>query len=241
MPKKNRIQFQCKPRSQGGDSYLKLVTFDTDDKTFPPYYGFGGVVKNGIPQLWEDAEKVERFSLWTEQNELKWLIEKWQVVSQSPLMARGYIADSDYSGEGTGTIYQKFNKAVAKEKQQFRYMIKVKLANEQYERWRTIGMVDENTGELNDSRKACLGDLQGRYNAWRFRHPELIKGITVAIVLGDGQSLFENERLAPWLMDFNPQTGEFLRKGRRDVIKIHDPIQQKIAQDFEELISNVTA
>lgn len=240
MSKKSKIRFNFSPLSQGGHSRLKMVVFDTDNHPMKPVYGFGGVVKDGVPQLWEDAAKIEKFSFWTESNEMIWLFQKWTEVSKDPSVLRGFIADSDYPM--SGSIRQQFAKVIKREEpKSFIYQLKLKMPSGQYELFSTIGIVDNETGEVQDDWKSCLRDLQGRYEQWRSRNPEKVNQIVLAVVLGDGKNRYDNPRLAPWLIDFNQNTGQFMRKGRREVTKIHDEAVQKRAQDTAELISNYTA
>lgn len=240
MSKKSKIKFIFGPLSEGKNSRLKLVLYDRDDKVTKVIYSFDGQVKNNNPQLWEDAEKIEKFSFWNEQNGMKWLLEKWQQVSIDPSVVRGFISDSDYPNTGTVRQLLTKNTATPRASASFIYQLKVKTATT-YEMFSTSGIIDTDTGEVFDDWKSCLRDLQGRYTNWQSRNPDIAKSCTMGLVIGDGKTHYQNPRLAPWLIDFNPQTAQFMRKGRREILKIHDEATMKQAQNFEEYISNILA
>lgn len=242
-----KIKFRFYAPCDGGHSLLKIVAFDYQGNSIPirERYTFNGrfAPESGKPMQYEKAENIEKGVFRNFDVALTWATGLWAKLDKSNV-AHGFIADADFPR--SGKIWQKIQlTTMAKlddEKMPYLYCLRMKLTNGHYLELRTIGQIDEFTGELQEDYKSCLRDLQAQYTRWMAYHPEEARRAVKAMVFGDGKKYYgDTKNIELWRMDFNAQTMQFSRKGRRDTLKIHDDAVMKAAQDFEEMLSNCIA
>lgn len=239
-----KIKFRFGAPRDGGHSLLKIVAFDFQGNSIPirERYTFNGrfAPESGKPMQHEKAENVEKGVFRNFDVALTWAVDLWAKLDKTNV-AHGYVADADYPA--SGKIWQKIElTTMAKTPEQnkpYLYCLRMRLVSRHYLELRTIGEIDELTGEVIENYKGCLRDLQGQYTRWAAYHPDEAKAANKAMVFGDGKNYYgDTKNIELYKMDFNAQTMQFVRKGRKEPLKIHDEAVMQMTQHYEEMLSN---
>lgn len=239
-----KIKFRFGAPRDGGHSLLKIVAFDFQGNSIQikERYTFNGNIspESKKPQMYEKAENVEKGAFRNFDVARTWALDLWQNFDKTGV-AHGYIADADYPV--SGAIWQKFPLAtLAKEQSDYLYCLRLRLSTGNYLELKTIGLIDDNTGELMDDWKSCLKHIQGQFTRWASYNTQEAQRTQKAMIFGDGKKRYPDTKdINLWKMDFNTQTFQFSRRGRKETLKIQNEAEVRMAQNFEEFVSNCIA
>lgn len=243
MAKPIKIKFRFAPLSDGGHSLMKLVVFDFSGNSIPlpQRYSFNGRYspESQKPMMYETVKKV-REGVWDDHKmALDWCKKLYDNLDKSQI-SHGFICDSNYPSVGT-RIWESFKTTMPKpEPEAFIFKLRIKLASGKYVEFQTSGIIDEDTAEVKDDYKTCLGDIAGQWFAYAARNPQIIQGANAGLVFGDGKNKYTSTKdFSLCRMTFNPQTGVFISKKSNKKVEYLDPKKVAIAQDVEVFMSNL--
>lgn len=176
------------------DNYLKLIVYNNQNLMIHELGGFGGEVKNGVPQLWH--YEGTQFS---KDNEIEWLTEKWNKLAEDPTVSRGYILQKDHfdAKQSIKTFENNAQAKIDRTIPEFRFALRIKGEDKKYQTFYTA----------KERWEDCLIDLKNQY--LEFRKEENNFKVIFSMVLGDGYFLYKDLSTPPEKIKFYANSLKF--------------------------------
>lgn len=177
------------------DNYLKLIVYNNQNLMIHELGGFGGEVKNGVPQLWH--YEGTQFS---KDNEIAWLTDKWNdLATKDPSVSRGYILEKNCydTKQSIRTFENNAQNRIDRTIPEFRFALRIKEEKGKYQTFYTA----------KERWEDCLIDLKNQY--LEFRKEEINFKVVFSMVLGDGYFLYKDLKTPPEKIKFFINTLKF--------------------------------